>query len=174
MLRAETKGERSHGWGGDSFCAVWFMCSLCALRPCKFISIFPVWQSDSLVVSMPRHNNTVYRTWWLILIYNLSQRLHLWRLIKLWWTGKERATEERRREDGEGTRCFPIETSRFNKQPFFLQNGIKAVLEILISLIVLGPVSQKHLKAKMIVKSIFQTFLSLRGVSQKHRNWRHS
>lgn len=37
-----------------------------------------------------------------------------------------------------------------------------------------SPVSQKYLKAEMIVKFILQTFISLRGVSQSHCNLRYS
>lgn len=72
----EMKGKRSCGGGGDSFGVVWFMCVLCALRPCKFISTVPVQQHDLLLFSMSPHNNRVSQTWCLTLIYDPSQKLH--------------------------------------------------------------------------------------------------
>lgn len=78
------EGKRSHGCGGDSFCVVWFMCVLCALRPCKFISTGPVQQHDLLLFSMSPHNNKVSQTWCLTLIYDPSQKLNFWCPLSLW------------------------------------------------------------------------------------------
>jgi len=75
MWRAEREGRQ---W--------WFMCSLCALRPWKCISLFYPPPSPSshrpprlmdwlLVVSVPRHNIAVHQTSQLIIIHNRGQRL---------------------------------------------------------------------------------------------------
>lgn len=63
---------------------LWFMCVLCALRPCKFISTGPVQQHDLLLFSMSPHNNKVSQTWCLTLIYDPSHKLKIWCLLGLW------------------------------------------------------------------------------------------
>lgn len=76
------KGKCSRG---DSFCAVWFMCILFALRPCKFISTGPVQTAQPFAFfSMSPHSNKVSQTCSLTVIYDPSQKLKFRCGLGLW------------------------------------------------------------------------------------------